>query len=159
MNYIKHLIFNSLARIFLFRMHLKKKDKLVRHWIVPVIFLINFLKTNAYISTVIQLTTLGYKLYADKYLTDRYVSVIVFLITVLLQLSQQQYLIGLLQCLIIYDTVAYEIVEKRRDLNDEYFYVAHSFSNMAEQEYYFNDGRENYINVLDEVSDGNEDDS
>lgn len=98
-------------------------DNNAQHWILPAVYLINFIQINSYVSFALLGGAILHKIYTDAYLTDRLLSIGIFVVALLLNLHQKTVLGLIMFIFIIRDTIDYHHRIKERKIHQDYFTV------------------------------------
>lgn len=128
MNRIKQFIYSNLL-VFYF------DGILNEHWLLPAIYLINFINFDFRLTCVFLLCGIVHKLYNDMYITDRYVSMTILFATIFMKFFHLNVIYLLLFYVIIKDTMLYQKKLTIRQINKDYINFLQNFSQNSIQQY------------------------
>lgn len=90
-----------------------------RHWLISVVYLVNFFDVNVYVNVGLLMCAVVHKLFADTYITDRFISLTILFSTIVMRLLDIYSILFVLLMVIIHDTFLYSERERRRKLREK----------------------------------------
>lgn len=119
MNQIKKIINNLTVESYFILKNCSSFN--LEHFIIPMLYILNFFEINIYINSLILVCTIIYKLYIDLYVTDRFISTLVLVFSLFFNLFNWAFLFFLL--LLISDTIWYKNIIHKRRINIDHLNV------------------------------------
>lgn len=111
-----------------------------RHWIISVVYLVNFFDVNVYVNVGLLMCAIVHKLFVDTYITDRFISLTILFSTIVMRLIDIYSILLVLLLVIIHDTFMYSGLERRRQLREKQRVFLHYWEEAATDEVDLNAG-------------------